>query len=186
MGGGLSFSGFGNNVSIPRMNYDEISFSAWFYKNVNDTTNADAIFGGWFWDSNTQLQEGFDVRFYMSSPDTLQFVLVTQNGGGTKTRKTVEYNLMNSVATWHHVAGTYNKTTGEQKLYVNGQLSAIQTHPAGNTVVPLVSYPDMRIGYSRTNNGYFNGIIDDVRFYNLALSEQGVLNLFNIQATARQ
>jgi len=179
IGDGLSFDGFGNNVTIPLMNYDEISISAWFYKSVNDTTNADAIFGGWKWNSDAQLQEGYDLRFYQASPDTLQFVLVTQDVSGSKTMKIARYNLVNSVSIWYHVAGTYNKTSGEQKLYADGQLVDTQTHPADNTIVPLTFYSDMRIGYSRVNNGYFNGTIDDVRLYNHTLSDQEILDLFN-------
>src|SRR3989338_5105623 len=44
IGNALSFNGTTNYVSVPRMNYDEITLSAWFYKNANDTTYADAIF----------------------------------------------------------------------------------------------------------------------------------------------
>ena len=43
--GALSFNGTGDYVSIPRMNYDEITVSAWFYRNSADTANADAILG---------------------------------------------------------------------------------------------------------------------------------------------
>ncbi len=185
-GKGLRFNGTADYVSIPRMYYDEISISAWFYKNARDTSNADAIFGGWRWEDNTRLQEGYDLRFYQDSPDTLQFVLVTQNGGGVKTQRKAEYTFGNSVGAWYHVAGTYNKTTGEQKLYIDGQLVDTQTHPAGNVIVPLTSYSDMRIGYSRVNDGYFNGTLDDVRLYNNTLSAQKVLELFNATATDEQ
>ncbi|NUM52000.1 MAG: LamG domain-containing protein, partial [Flavobacteriales bacterium] len=80
---------------------------------------------------------------------------------------------------WYHVAGTYNKATGEQKLYVNGQLVNTRIHPAGNTVVPLTWYSDMRIGHSMNGNSYFNGKIDDVRLYNKALTNQEVQDLYN-------
>jgi len=171
-GGGLSFDGINDYVSVPRINNDEVSICAWFYKNINDITSADAIFGGWRWNTNTQLREGFDLRFYQLAPDTLEFIVETQNGSGTRTEKTIRRNLGTSVGAWYHVAGTYYKATGEQKLYVNGLLVSTRIHPAGNTIVPLTFYSDMRVGHSRVNNGYFNGIIDDVRLYNRALSDQ--------------
>ncbi len=177
-GGGLSFDGIDDSVSVPRMNYDEISISAWFYKNTNDTTYADAIFGGYKWNSDAQFQQGFDLRFYKSDPDTLQFIVITKDIGGIRSIKTTQKNLTNSVSSWFHAAGTYNKTTGEQKLYINGQLAHIRTHPAGNTIVPLTSYSDMRIGYSRVNNGYFQGIIDDIRIYDRALTDTEVQELY--------
>ena len=178
-GSGLKFDGVNDYVSVPLMNNDEISIAAWFYKDSKDTTYADAIFGGWRWNSDSQLHEGFDLRFYQKSPDTINFIVVTQDNSGYRTTKTAQKNLGNSVGSWYHVVGTYNKTTGEQKLYVNGQLVNTQNHTAGNTVVPYTMNANMRIGHSRVNNGYFNGTIDDMRIYNKPLSSQEVQGLYN-------
>ncbi|KXK27932.1 MAG: hypothetical protein UZ01_02903 [Candidatus Brocadia sinica] len=178
-GTGLGFDGVDDYVSIPRINQDEISISAWFYKDAKDTIRNDTIFSGFRSNSNLQLREGFELRFPAGAPNTLQFVLVTQEGGGARTTRTAQWNLGNSVGSWHHATGTYNKTTGEQRLYVNGALVNTQTHPAGNTVVPLTAYPDMRIGYSRVNSGYFNGVIDNVRLYKLELTGLDVMYLYN-------
>ncbi|MCF6153373.1 MAG: hypothetical protein E3K38_14040 [Candidatus Kuenenia stuttgartiensis] len=178
-GTGLSFDGADDYVSIPSMNYDEISVTAWFYKNQNDTTNADAIFGGWKWNSDIQKNEGFDIRFYKTTPDTIDFCLVTEDTSGTRTRMTASNNLGDSTGAWYHVACTYNQSTGEQKLYINGALVKTENHPAGNKITPLSTYSDMRIGHSRVNKGYFNGKIDEVCIYNHALSDQEVQNLYN-------
>lgn len=178
-GGGLEFDGLDDYVTIPRINNDEVSVCTWFYKNANDTTRNDAIFSGFRNNSNVQLREGFELRFPSGNPNTIQFVLVTQDGGGAKIMRTARLNLGNSVGGWYHVVGTYNKTTGEQRLYVNGASVDTQTHSAGNTVAPLTAYLDMRIGYSRVNAGYFNGILDDVRLYKRALTEQEVQDIYN-------
>ena len=119
------------------------------------------------------------MRFPSSASNTLEFILVTQDGGGIRTTRTARRNLLNSVGSWYHAMGTYNKTTGQQRLYVNGELVHTQTHLAGNTIVPLTFYSDMRIGHSRVNVGYFNGAIDDVRLYNLPLSDQEIHGLYN-------
>ena len=119
IGNALSFNGTSNYVSVPRMNYEEITVSAWFYKNANDTlSNADAIWGGWRWATDTQLQEGFDLRFYGAGATQLTFIVVTTNGA-TKTQKSSYYTFANTLDGWHHTVGTYNKTTGEQKLYLD-------------------------------------------------------------------
>ncbi|MCE7911510.1 MAG: hypothetical protein DCC43_14420, partial [Candidatus Brocadia sp.] len=178
-GGGLNFDGINDRVSIPRMNYDEVSVGAWCYKNANDASRNDAIFSGFRNNSNVQLCEGFELRFPASAPNTVQFLLVTQNGSGVRTLRTAQWDLGNSVGSWYHVTGIYSKATGEQRLYVNGQLVNTQTHPAGNTIVPLTQNSDMRIGHSWVNNGYFHGILDDVRLYKQVLSDQEVLDLFN-------
>ncbi|UJS17476.1 MAG: fibronectin type III domain-containing protein [Candidatus Jettenia sp.] len=185
-GGGLNFDGINDSVLVPRINNDEISLCAWFNKSTNDTALADAIFGGMRWNLNPQLQQGFDVRFNPDSPNILKFALVTQNASGDKTIKTATANLLNSIGNWYHVAGTYNKIKGEQKLYVNGMLVTMQTHPAGNTIVPMTAYPDMRVGYSRVNKGYFSGIIDDVRLYKRALSDKEIRDLYNAFTTGIQ
>ena len=104
---------------------------------------------------------------------------MTKKGSGKNTRRTATYSLSDAGDTWHHVAGTYNKTNGEQKLYVDGLLVNTKYHPHGNTIVPLTYYPDMRIGYSRVDNRYFKGTIDDVRLYNRALSEEEVQDLYS-------
>ncbi len=78
-GGGLYFDGIDDYVSIPRMNNDEVSIAAWFFKNANDSTNTDTIFGARRWDTNIQLREGFELRFFQSAPNNLEFIVVTQH-----------------------------------------------------------------------------------------------------------
>lgn len=176
--GALSFDGRDDYVSVPRINNDEVSICAWFYKNANDTNGADAIFGAWRWDFYTQIREGFGLLFQRSTPDILSFVLATQDEKGRKMRKNAVADLGNSNGIWYHVVGTYNKTTGEQKLYVNGELVNTRRHPPGNTIVPLTYYPDMKIGLSG-RSGYFYGTIDEVRLYNRALSGEEVQDLYS-------
>ena len=161
------------------LNNVEVSFSARFYKTANDIATGNAIFGGCRQNSNRLLSEGFDLRFSQNNPDRLVFKLVTQKVNGNKTRRTATYRMSNSVGNWHYVVGTYKKTTGEQKLYVDGQLVDTKKHPGGNNFVPLIYYSDMRTGRSKINNVYFNGIIDDSRIYNRALSDQEVKDLYN-------
>ena len=74
-GNGLSFDGVDDYVSIPLINYEEISISARFYENANDTTYADAIFGAYRWNGDTQLCEGYRLRFYQDEPEALGFIL---------------------------------------------------------------------------------------------------------------
>ena len=79
------------------MNYDQLTISAWFYWDAKDTVNADAIWGGWYWNPNVQLQQGYDLRFAPNS-DAIEFDLVTQTSGGVKTYNVCYASLGNS--TW--------------------------------------------------------------------------------------
>ncbi|OQZ02353.1 MAG: hypothetical protein B6D35_01240, partial [Candidatus Brocadia sp. UTAMX2] len=186
IGGGLRFDGVNDSVSAPPMNSGELSFCAWFYKEASDTERSDALFGGYCYHADAQQREGFDVRFDRNNPDSLRFVLVTRDGSGTKTTRAARERLQNPVGSWYHVAGTYEAATGEQKLYVNGRLVNIKAHPAGNTIVPLTRYADMRIGYSRYRSGYFSGVIDDVRLYNRALTAREVQDVYALGAPGNQ
>ncbi|MBV6465470.1 MAG: hypothetical protein PGMFKBFP_00747 [Anaerolineales bacterium] len=184
--GGLRFDGVNDSVSVPPLNSEELSICAWFYKEASDTERSDALFGGYRYDGDAQQREGFDVRFDRNNPDSLRFVLVTRDGSGTKTTRAVRKKLQSPVGSWYHVAGTYETATGEQKLYVNGRLVNTQTHPAGNTIVPLTRYSDMRIGYSRYRSGYFSGVIDDVRLYDRALTDREVQDVYALGAPGNQ
>jgi hypothetical protein len=177
--GARSFNGTNQYISVPFENYDEISISVWFYRNSKDTVNADSIFGGWYWTSNASLRQGFDIRFYINS-DTIQFPMETKDSLGNVTEFSPSYNLGSaSVGNWYHVAGTYQVSTGQHKLYVNGVLRSTSNHPAGNTIVPLTYYSDRRIGYSRVNNGYFDGTIDELLIFNRTLSLSEVQSLYS-------
>jgi uncharacterized repeat protein (TIGR03806 family) len=74
---------------------------------------------------------------------------------------------------WMHVAATRNGATGEVRLYVNGVLDGTAT---GGTAV-LNSNPEIHIGGNTLDNRYFNGAIDDVRFYSRVLTEVEIASL---------
>lgn len=105
--------------------------------------------------------------------------IVRVNGGG---QLRVEVNggymigttLLNDSA-WHHVAVSFSGTNLNQaQLYVDGQLEtisssqavAVNTNTTSNTV---------RIG-NGTNNTYFDGRIDNVRIWSVALSATEIQN----------
>lgn len=161
------FDGIDDSISIPQMNYDEITVSVWFNRYSKDSVNADAILGGWRWNADTQLQEGYDVRFF-NYPDNINFILVTENNLGIKSMQNCFYDLGDAhLNKWYHLVAT-------------GQHVASMAHPAGNIIVPMTFYSDMRIGHSRVNNGYFNGVIDDIRIYNRPLTSNEISCLYMV------
>jgi len=118
------------------------------------------------------------LRFYPSDPNELRFIVVTENSSGTRMTRWNYYTLSSWTGTWYHAVGTYNKSTGSQTLYINGQSVSTTTHTAGNTIVPLTSYSNMKIGYG-VNTGYFDGKIDEVKIYRKALSATEVDDLYD-------
>jgi hypothetical protein len=71
---------------------------------------------------------------------------------------------------WHHVAGVYNGS--KMDLYVDGKLDASQTASGSLNV----SATNVYIGGSPSQS--FNGLVDDVRIYNRALSADEIEALY--------
>lgn len=76
---------------------------------------------------------------------------------------------------WTHVAGVYNGT--DIRLYINGSLSGTPTSKVGN-IAAVSDNSALRIGsFSSTFTQYFDGIIDDVRLYDLEISASEVATI---------
>ena len=75
---------------------------------------------------------------------------------------------------WTHIAGTYDVTTGQAKIFKNGVEQASFATEGGNLNWDFIETMDMKIGKSEMNPGtgdtYFNGGIDEVRLWNRALN----------------
>ncbi|MCA9240645.1 MAG: LamG domain-containing protein [Planctomycetales bacterium] len=82
---------------------------------------------------------------------------------------------------FYHVAAVVNRTDGEIKLYLNGELKETVTFTAGETSWDYGSNL-WRIGVSYPGFGDWghpcDGVIDDARLYNRALGDDEVLKLY--------
>jgi hypothetical protein len=78
--------------------------------------------------------------------------------------------------TWYHIAVTFDETM--LRVFVNGALEG----SVANTGYPLCS-ADARIGCQTLQEGtvryHFVGLIDELKFYNYALSESAILGNYN-------
>ncbi len=79
---------------------------------------------------------------------------------------------------WHHVAFVYNQAAGgTDRFYVDGVASGSVTHGSGWT------WPaSQQIELGRSHDGYwqkYHGLLDDVRFYNTALTAQQIADIHN-------
>ncbi|SET28587.1 Concanavalin A-like lectin/glucanases superfamily protein, partial [Draconibacterium orientale] len=76
---------------------------------------------------------------------------------------------------WYHIVVTADNPGAHRKVYVNGQLIAETTTssgPFGSVTNPLT------FGYASRGAEYFQGAIDDVRFYNKELTDAEITALF--------
>lgn len=77
---------------------------------------------------------------------------------------------------WYHIAQSYNGADGLFALYVNGEkISEISVPVSTLSTTAVFAEPDFAIGRSeRFENDYFKGSIDEVRVFNLALTEDQI------------
>ncbi len=98
---------------------------------------------------------------------SIVFQIVNESGSTSiicTPENSIELNI------WQHVAACYDGI-GEVKLYINGSEQVTdQTIPPAGGIQDNID-TDLIIGNSSDNNHTFNGIIDEVRIWNLARSE---------------
>lgn len=86
------------------------------------------------------------------------------------------YNMFGGTVTtgvWHHVAIVQNGPANQRILYVDGAQSVSgASHNANST-------SELWIGCAKTTTEYLNGKVDEVRFYNYALSSSEIQSLYN-------
>ena len=71
---------------------------------------------------------------------------------------------------WHHLAGSYNETTGDVKCYLDGVLVATANSTLG---INTGGSEYIRIGNEMRSQTEFNGLIDDVQIYDRAVADTG-------------
>jgi hypothetical protein len=87
-----------------------------------------------------------------------------------------------SPGNWYHVVVVFDTVNDVKKVYLNGTLVQNVTYTCS---IPTANYKD-EIGRaydnSFLNNWYFNGVIDEVRIYNRALSDVEIQALYQAKA----
>ncbi|MBI2327901.1 prepilin-type N-terminal cleavage/methylation domain-containing protein [Candidatus Curtissbacteria bacterium] len=168
IGQALSFNGTTNYVSAP----DSPSLSV---------TGNTITLAAWIKPSRTGANEQV-VGKWGAGQDSYQFRINSNNGCNSTTNRItfrVESNsncvLSNTALTagpWWHVVGTYDGAN--LKIYINGELDA--------TAALITNLTDKTGSFSvgRNDDGnYFQGVVDDVRIYNSALTAAEITNLYN-------
>lgn len=78
---------------------------------------------------------------------------------------------------WHHIVGSYDKGTKAMKLYVDGLLGSSTTQSFYN----FGGGSDLNIGMLNTSldKYWFEGVMDELAFYNVQLTDARVLENYN-------
>jgi hypothetical protein len=156
VGQAINLNGTDNYVKLPSTHtlagYNEITLATWV--NWRGGGNWQRIFD--FGNNTNQ----FMFLSPKSGSGTLRFAI--KNGGGEQIVQTASLPLNQ----WVHVTVTLGANTA--KLYVNGELKATNTNM---TIKPSDFKPGVNyMGKSQFNDPLFNGMIDEFRVYNYAMS----------------
>lgn len=158
----LSFDGTSKYVQIAdndAYSTSDMSLSLWF----KDTDDA-ATFHGLISKYSSSADWLLRIR-----NDVLNF---SQDGGANFLAGTT---LVNDNQ-WHHVVATYDSTTDSRVIYLDGKVEASDTD--SNNIPNTSNYILIGIDYTVSSGRNMNGLIDDVRIYNYALTPELVKTLY--------
>ena len=172
LGQALDFDGSNDHITIPDgSNFKpsgSVSISAWVKTTANTAGDADIILGrgGSGGDDGYSLEvRGNKASFY------------SQNGGPFATGD-VQSDADVNDGIWHHLVGVYD--TSNNMIYLDGSLAS--TTAVGFTTILHDASATPTIGKRPDQLSlYFNGLIDEVRIYNRALSANEVARLYRLQ-----
>lgn len=122
--------------------------------------------------SSTNSEKEFILR--LTNTGVIQLQVATNASGGTATVSATNFGTL-STGTWYHILAYYNAAKGEIGVSVNG------TNPNTLSTSVNTGNASLQIGnhYNITNQEFFDGLIDEVRFYKKALSPIDIKYLYN-------
>lgn len=123
-------------------------------------------------------------------------IIAGEAGGFQSDSTAAETSAVITNGNWYHVAAVFDQSGRSLKVYVNGTARSLSPRAgtcgtggasglnfAACANVNASSAEKLFIG-SHTTNEYFNGVIDDARVYNRALSESEIRALSALRSTA--
>ncbi len=175
--GGLEFDGSDDYVDAGSFDVtgSGITMMGWF--NADALTTADERIV-----SKAQGTAEDDAWWQLSSSDSGsdRFLRMRIKAGGTTT--TLADSSTNlTTGEWYFAVATYDNASGEMKLYLDGVEVANRSHAVGGALDTDASVP-VALGANGTAQRFFNGILDDVRVYDRALSTAEISDLYAVSA----
>ena len=159
----VDFDGTDDYMDLPDstdLEVSEFTWSAWFYCTAIDRYNIIVDTA-----TNSSLFLGYEI-FVVNTTNKIRF-------SSYHASDSIDSTTTVTANTWFHVAATH--ASGSDKLYVNGSLEA--SGSASSFAVSDVA--NLRIGSSSLFNLYHQGLIDEVSFFNSALSASDITAIYN-------
>jgi hypothetical protein len=161
-----SFNGSSDYIELPGiLTTDVVSFGCWF--RVNTFTTEGRLIGRRHYPSQSR---NFSLRL-----NTTNGLRISSNIGQFDSSTNINDGK------WHHAFVTYENSSGDIKLYIDGELDTTSTMAGVNLSTYDSAIPasiGAYVGSDSSTGNFFNGDIDDVRFYNIILNDEEVQSLF--------
>ncbi len=163
LGGALEFDGSGDWLDCgdgETLSFGgAVTIAAWFKVNA---LGLDHKIGG----NQNNSNGGYKMSIYTNNK--VEFEVRDASNAGTLNRDVAGGTVL-EVDTWYHVFGIYSEQDGYIRTYINGVLDRELTTAS----VMGISPGPMRLGCEPFTTGsyHFNGVMDDVRVYNHAVTE---------------
>jgi len=180
-GSALSFNGTSDFVNlgnpVPLRITGSMTWSAWVFATGTPTDDGQII-------SKSGTSSGTLGWQFKTSPDTGPHTFAV-GVSGTGTTTTQRYSTTTrALNTWYHVAGVYDATAQKLDIYVNGVLDS---SVLGGGPIPASQFdPVQNVMIGRRSSGgfYFQGRIDELRVYNVAVSQAKIQADMNTPVSA--
>ena len=146
--------------------YNNYSISFWM-KSDDVISDADIIMG-----TSDSYASNVGFGLYTGHPSDGDLTWAVSNGSS-------RVNITAAGLTagqWHHVVVTQNISNNEKKIYIDNTLKTTSTSTINNT---NVTYSLVIGGYSGYTNSAYDGMLDQIRIFNKALSASEVSTLYN-------
>lgn len=149
----------------PENSGSQTTVSVWVNARDASPANPGSFVGG---------PDGYSNIYAYVAVFSRHFQIYVWNGRGSKWHKSITVINPNE---WYHFALSFDASTREWKMYVNGNLE--KTGIAGYIVT---SAKILYLGAFGPNATYkFNGALDEFRFYKQVLTDSQILELYNMK-----
>ena len=165
----LSFDGQDDYVNIasnPAFTLgNHFTIETWINPNSN---GLQSVIQGWY---------GFGYQIYLDNSGTVSLVLREPNGNGVGLSSSTQLSDDN----WYHIAAVLNEQSVQ--LYIDGNLDNEGTF---NNVVTGNGLDDLSFGYSPWASEYLSSLLDEVRMWDHALSQEQIQHNMNTQLSGME
>ena len=164
---------YSSNTTLLDSEYGDVSFSTWI-KLDSDFDSSDGT--NLFIASKTNGVSEQDTFLFRFSSNDGKVYLYVWHGGTIEVLKSTKTSWTGG--TWYHLIATRNTTTGAMALYVNGSTTDGGTLAGNSGNVVAGTTTDFFIATHHDIVQTFNGVMDEFKVFNIALTQDDVNILY--------